>query len=87
MAEPPVSEDLKEKIGNLRRSGLSFRKIAKEVGVAQTTARKYGGSTNAPPRLYDLEKIEEVAQRCPECGRKVILPCLSCEFEKARSNN
>lgn len=87
MAVPPVSDDVKQEIASLRRSGLSFRQIAKTLDVAQTTARKYGGSTNEPPRLYDLEKIEELAERCPGCGRKVVPPCLPCRDEKARNTN
>lgn len=78
----PVSEDLRSEIQQLRAEGLSYARIAKRLEIATTTARRYGGSQeNAPPEVYDLEKINEQADRCPGCGRKVILPCRACQHE------
>ncbi len=31
-----------------------------------------------------LNVIETRSERCPECGRKVLLPCLACEIELSK---
>jgi DNA invertase Pin-like site-specific DNA recombinase len=40
LGRPPVSEELYEKAKQLRRKGLSFRKIGLELGIDEGTIRK-----------------------------------------------
>ncbi len=82
MRKLPTPDAMQEEIQRLREAGVSFRKIAERLGIGLTTARKYGGSTNAPPRSYDPETIAKQAKRCPVCGRKTVPPCAACAAER-----
>lgn len=46
LGRPPVAEELYNKAKELRREGLSFRKIGRELGIDEGTIRKRMGGTN-----------------------------------------
>ncbi len=51
LGRPPVPDDLYEKAKELRRQGLYFRKIGRELGADQGTIRKRMKLGNKPPVL------------------------------------
>lgn len=42
MTNPALPDDLKEKIADLRYQGISYERVGEMLGIAKTTARKYG---------------------------------------------
>jgi transcriptional regulator with XRE-family HTH domain len=74
----------------LEEGTLSQRSIAARLGVSRGTVsavalgkrpdyearRRLRGEDLIPPR--------GVPRRCPECGRRVQMPCLACYLQSAR---
>lgn len=42
MPKLEVTEELKQKIAELRYQGMSYERVGEKLGIAKTTARKYG---------------------------------------------
>lgn len=79
MAARKLPLRVQRKIPVLRQAGMSYRQIARRLGIAEDTARRY--ATGIADVIYREEDLARIAQRCPTCRRKVRLPCLACRLE------
>jgi transcriptional regulator with XRE-family HTH domain len=73
----------------LAQGNLSQRKIAQRTGVSRGTVATIAAGKRPDYEALRQHKLDEFAeptgppQRCPGCGRLVIMPCLACRAEEA----
>jgi hypothetical protein len=75
----------------LRDKKFSQRKIALRLGVSRGTVNSV--ATGKRPNCNKREKNVEnefvppsgLPQRCPQCGARVMMPCLACRVRALRA--
>jgi transcriptional regulator with XRE-family HTH domain len=84
-----ASGKVKEVERLLAEGGLSYRKIAKTIGVSRATVSAI--ARGARPdyearRLLRLPENEPLGpiERCPTCGARVYMPCRLCRVRKIK---
>ena len=81
-------------IQKLLSLGMSQRRVASKLGVARATV---GAIASDKRGLHGREESSEASDdddlwplsagdfvRCPECGAKALLPCVSCNARRFR---
>jgi transcriptional regulator with XRE-family HTH domain len=84
-----ASGRIKEVERLLAEGGLSYRKIAKAIGVSRATVSAIARGTRPnyaarirlrPPKNEPLGEVG----RCPTCGARVYMPCRLCRVRKIK---
>lgn len=75
-----LDQKLVEKAEELLASGISIRKVAKQLGISRGSI---GAIKNGTRRIYPTPEplVAEPGGsyvRCPVCGAKTRLPCVTC---------
>ena len=79
MLTPQQVLEVKRLLGEGR---LSQRSIARLTGVGRSSVNAIANGRRRPFRTLpadDLAVRTSIAQRCPECGGRVFMPCVYCE--------
>lgn len=74
---PPT---LQHSIHHLLLMGISQREVAKRLGISRRQV------SNVAKIRKNVTENGETAQfvRCPECGARVVMPCLRCRIGRWR---
>lgn len=70
-----IDDERENIVRELRKKGLSTRKIADRVGIDRKTVVQILKRT---PR--SCQKKDRRPQRCPQCRYVVVLPCVICGY-------
>ena len=80
-----------EQVQQLLAAGLSQREAARKVGVSRGSVHAIatGKRTLRENPSRDADEAELVTprgpwQRCPQCGGRVMMPCLACQIRQFR---
>ena len=74
----------------LEEGALSQRSIAARLGVSRGTVsavalgKRPDYEARHRPRGEDIVPPSGIPRRCPECGRRVRMPCLACYLQRRR---
>ena len=81
----------RDQVEKLLLEGMRRRDVATRLAVGKNlvdeVAAKLSQTENIQRRRTRLSEgyVATFAQRCRECGRKVLLPCLACAVDKKSS--
>lgn len=86
-----IPDAMEEYVRELLREGLSQRAVAKQAGVSRATVGSIAQGRPSRKRSrpdasesYPGWTGEGPFVRCPECGGRVIAPCLLCRIRERR---
>lgn len=77
-----LDRDTAQKILDLLSDGISMREVARRLGVSKATVanvRDGKGIWFDEPKKPEITAGKGEPERCPECGRLVVMPCIACQ--------
>lgn len=84
---------LHDRVKRLLIAGLPRRVVEQRTGASRTAIDRMAGTLTHEekarrrlPRLKE-EEVAAVAKRCPNCGRKVVMPCIACDADRHRAQD
>ena len=80
-----LTQEQANRIRRLHDRGVSVRRIAQQTGHARDTVKKVLRGDWKPAELQDDSPFTGPAERCPECGAMVRMPCLHCRMAREKA--
>ena len=67
-----MTNEQKQKIAELRNSGISYQKIGDMLGIPKDTVKTFCRRNNIVSGCSDKAIPKETAGICPECGKPIV---------------
>jgi hypothetical protein len=74
-----------ETVKRLLAGGMSQREVSRLTGISRDTIRRiFKGQWHerCPSFFVATDTLPRNLGRCPECGARVLLPCLACQLRQ-----
>lgn len=80
----PLPETTIDGIHVLLREGISQRKIAERLGVSRGNVCAVANGSGLPicKSTFVRPDTRRPPEICPQCGKKVYMPCLACQIRR-----